>query len=151
MTTSTLILLATGILGSSLLTAFVVGWFGRNKNNAETEQIAANVYRSLNQDLLKQLKDAKEQYEREIEETKKEYELRLADKEKIFEENLATIKKQYETKIKEITNDFEERIKSLEADLAKYKKVDEIIDVATTAGHEKLNELSETLKNNIKQ
>ena len=147
---NTLILLGTGILGSSLLTAFVVGWFGRNKNNAETEQIAANVYRSLNQDLLKQLKDAKEQYEKEIEETKKEYEIRLANKEKIFEENLAAIKKSYEDKIKSLTNDFEKRINILETDLAKYKNIDDVIDIATVAGHEKLNELSDTIKNNMK-
>lgn len=136
------------ILGGALVAAISatgVYLVNKKKSTAETEEIAANTYRRLNQDLLLQLKDAKEQYEKDLSEARADYEERLvkkiAEKEAEFTNNLAKIKQEYELKIETITDGFESRIAGLESELDRYHTMEQNAKEIINSGAEQLKQV----------
>lgn len=138
MTNAQILQFVLGIVASGAFGAVVVALFNRGKTKAETEQIASNVYKTLNADLLAQLKDAKEELGKlnvrieHMEEKDEAKELELLAKNKRIGE-------------------LERRVDDLESELRKYKTLDESIDIVKDTLHVKIDEAAEQVKSNIKQ
>jgi len=144
MNTAQIIQFIVGIAASGGLGAVIVAVSNRGKNQAETEQIATNVYKGLNSDLLQQLKDTRaEAFQLRLD--IKTLNERLSKMEELDEEKDRELKSKNERII-----ELERRVDELEAELGKHKTTDEIIDIAKDTIHGKIEEAAQKLKIDIK-
>ena len=145
MNTAQILQFILGIAASGGLGAGIVAFSNRGKNKAETEQIATNVYKGLNADLLQQLKDTRQEA----------FQLRLDIK--TLNERLSKMEELDEEKDRELKSkneriiELERRVDELEAELGKHKTVEEVIDIATDTIHAKVDEVRTEIKSNMKQ
>lgn len=118
----------------------VIVWLAnKNKTNAETEAIASQTYRNLNQDLLLQRQQQKDEFSRQLDNERQDFIVQLETLKNKYEQQIAQIisdnTKSVEEKNKRI-KDLEDRVDILEAELERYhqieNKVVEAVNISKT-------------------